>query len=146
MHPRLRAQLFTAFLLSACASRERVLTVHLADYTENRPQSRFRVEMPGGEASLYAEATPVLDDRDFRSASFSQDGSGLPILRLCFSPTGREKFAQVAEKNVQRRLVFLIQGKLLFAPVIDSGTVPECAEIRGSVSAEQAAALRHALR
>jgi preprotein translocase subunit SecD len=122
------------------------LTVHLADYTENGPQGRFRVEMPGGQASLYAEATPVLDDRDFRSASFSQDASGLPILRLCFSATGREKFTHVAERNVQRRLVFLIQGKLLFAPIIDAGAVPECAEIRGSVSAEQAAALQHAIR
>jgi preprotein translocase subunit SecD len=102
--------------------------------------------MPHGEAPLYAEAAPVLDEHDFRSVSFARDQSGVPTLSLCFAPGSRVKFVRVVENNVNRRLVFLIRGKLLFAPVIDSEAVPECATIHGSVSDEDAAALRRAIR
>jgi preprotein translocase subunit SecD len=132
--------------LFACGGRERVLTVHLADYSDNPSPGRIRVEMPRGEAPLYAEAAPVLDDRDFNSASFSTDDSGLPVVRLCFAPGGRNKFTHVVERNVHRRLVFLVRGKLLLAPVIDSGVVQECESISGWVSADDAAALKRAIR
>lgn len=50
------------------------------------------------------------------------------------------------KRNVNRRLVFLIRGKLLFAPVITSEDVPDCAKIDGIVSAAAAAALQQAIR
>jgi len=102
--------------------------------------------MPGGEAPLYAEATSVLDERDFKDASFARAESGQPLLRLCFAPEGRAKFVHVAEQNLHRRLVFLIHGKLLFAPVIDSATTPECLEVTGWVTAEDAETLQRAIR
>ena len=101
--------------------------------------------MPAGEAPLYAEIDPVLDDRDFSSARLSADSDGLPQLTLCFARQGRERFQRVAQGNVGRRLVFLIRGHLLFAPIIDSADVPECVTINGHVSPEDADALQRAI-
>jgi len=133
-------------LFVGCASGGRALSVHVADYSDTPPPGRFRVDMPSGEAPLYAEATPVLDDRDFKSASFAPDDSGQPVLRLCFAPESRPKFVHIAEQNVHRRLVFLAHGKVISAPVIDSAAAPECLEIGGTVTAEQAATLQRAIR
>jgi preprotein translocase subunit SecD len=136
-----------ALLLScSCAHHDHVLTVHLADYSDSPPAGRIRVDVPGGEAPLYAEATPVLDDRDFRSASYGRDADGLPMLTLCFAGDSRAKFTRIVERNVHRRLVFLVRRKLLLAPIIDSGAVPQCATIQGFVSEEDAAALQRAIR
>jgi preprotein translocase subunit SecD len=96
--------------------------------------NRISVDMPAGQAPLSAERQSVLDERDFRSASLSQDANGLPLLRLCFALDGRAKFARVVEQNAKRRLVFLLNGKLLFAPVIDQTSGPECAEVTGNVA------------
>jgi preprotein translocase subunit SecD len=133
-------------LLCGCASRPRALSVHVADYSDTPQQDRFRVDMPGGEAPLYADPTSVLDERDFKSASFARDDFGQPLLHLCFSPGGRSKFVHVAEQNTHKRLVFLVHSKLLFAPVIDSAATPECLQISGVVTADQAATLQSAIR
>ena len=131
-------------MLLGCRRSGPVLTVHLADYGES--PGRIRINMPQGEAPLYAEPTPVLDERDFTSVSFGRDRLGLPTLSLCFAPEGRDEYTRVVARNVKRRLVFLVRGKLLFAPQIASADVPACATIQGDVSAEDAAALRAAIR
>jgi preprotein translocase subunit SecD len=146
MNSRARASLVVVSLLVGCVDRGRALSVHLADYSDAPGQGRFRVHMPGGEAPLYAEARAVLDDRDFMSASFARNDSGQPVLRLCFAPDGRQKFVHVAEQNVHRRLVFLVRGNVLFAPVIDSATAPDCLDINGAVTPEEAAVLQRAIR
>ena len=146
MRLRIRQLVVLALLLGGCAPRTRVLSVHLADYGDSPPAGRFRVDMPRGESPLYAEPPTVLDERDFRSATFGHDASGLPELRLCFAPGGREKFNSLATHNLRRRLVFLVRGKLLFAPVIDAATAPECLQIAGAVTPEDAAALQRVIR
>ena len=133
-------------LLVSCANRQRALTVHLADYSDTTPPSRVRVDMPNGEAALYADPASVLDDRDFTSVSFGQHDFGRALLRLCFAAQGRSRFVRVAQSNLRRRLVFLLRGKLLFAPVIESATPPECLEISGAVTPEEAAALQRVIR
>jgi preprotein translocase subunit SecD len=141
-----KAAIAASLILMGCASGPRALSMHLADYSDRPIPDRLRVDMPSGEAPLYAETRSVLDDRDFRSASFGEDASGRPQLRLCFAPNGRAKFNAMAQQNLRRRLVFLIEGKLLFAPVIDSAAAPECLEISGAVTSEQAASLQRAIR
>jgi preprotein translocase subunit SecD len=132
-------------LAAACATDRRVLTVHLADYADKASSNRVRIEMPRGEAPLYAEPTPVLDERDFRSVSFG-DTTDEPTITLCFTSAGRDKFTRVVEHNIKRRLVFLVRGRLLLAPVIDSATVRECTTIQGYVSPSDADALRRAIQ
>lgn len=51
-----------------CAGRGRVLAVHLADYSDTPPAGQIRIQMPAGEAPLYAEATPVLDGTTSRAS------------------------------------------------------------------------------
>jgi len=67
-------------------------------------------------------------------------------LRLCFAPNGRERFISMAKQNLHRRLVFLVEGKLLFAPIIDSAEVAECLEIGGAITPEEAAVLERVIR
>jgi preprotein translocase subunit SecD len=133
-------------IAAACTTRNAALSVHLADYSAHPISERLRVDMPSGEAPLYAELRSVLDVQDFRSASLAEDAFGRPLLRLCFAPHGRDKFSALARQNLQRRLVFLLEGKLLFAPVIQSASAPDCLEISGAVTAQHAAALQRILR
>ena len=146
MSTRLAIGLALIVMAVSCGSRPRVFAVHLADYGESARSGRVRIDMPHGEAPLYAETIPVLDEHDFASVSFGEDEAGGPALVLCFTPEGRAKFAQVVKENVGRRLVFLIRARLLFAPVIDSSEVPACAKIHGYVSAQDAEALKRAIR
>jgi len=133
-----------SLILGGCASHPKALSVHLADYGEK--PNRLRVDMEGGEAPLYAETRAVLDDHDFRSVSLDEDELGLPVLRLCFSPNGRERYNSMAQQNLHRFLVFLVDGKLLIAPRIESASAQECLGIDGAVTPEQAAALKRAIR
>jgi preprotein translocase subunit SecD len=146
MRVRTRTAIAVSLMLVGCASRPRALSVHLADYNDRPIPERLLINMPSGEAPLYAEPRSVLDDRDFRSAAFGEDASGLPQLRLCFAPNGRERFISMAKQNLHRRLVFLVEGKLLFAPIIDSAVAPECLEISGAVTRDAAATLQRAIR
>lgn len=131
-------------LLTACAHHPRVLSIHLGDYADSQPTDRIRIAMPSGEA-LYAEIDPVLEDRDFISARYGVGADGLPQVTLCFARQGRKRFQRVVQANVGRRLAFLIHGRLLFAPIIESTDVPECSTISGHVSQEDADALQRAL-
>jgi hypothetical protein len=54
-------------ILGSCASHPKALSVHLADYHDKPMLNRLRVDMPDGQAPLYAETRSVLDDHDFRS-------------------------------------------------------------------------------
>ena len=146
MRISLKTAIAISFMLIGCASRPRALSVHLADYNDRPIPERLLINMPSGQAPLYAETRSVLDDRDFRSASFGDDASGQPQLRLCFAPNGRDKFISMAKQNLHRRLVFLVEGKLLFAPIIDSAAAPECLEINGAVTPDEAATLQRAIR
>jgi preprotein translocase subunit SecD len=135
-----------ATIFGSCAGHPKGLSVHLADYSDQSMSNRLRVEMPGGEAPLYAETRSVLEDHDFRSVSLGEDELGLPVVRLCFSPNGRERYDSMAQRNLHRRLVFLVDGKLLFAPQIESASTRECVGIDGAVTPEQAATLKRAIR
>jgi preprotein translocase subunit SecD len=146
MRVSIKTAIAVSFMLVGCASRLRALSVHLADYSDRPIPERLLINMPSGEAPLYAEARSVLDDHDFRSASFREDASGQQQLRLCFAPHGRERFISMAQQNLHRRLVFLVEGKLLFAPTIDSAAAPDCLEISGAVTPEEAATLERAIR
>jgi preprotein translocase subunit SecD len=146
MRIKIQTVIGISLILLSCASRPKALSVHLADYSDRPISDRLRVDMPNGEAPLYAETRAILDEDDFRSASFGNDGSGQPQLRLCFAPSARDKFTSMAQQNLHRRLVFLVEGKLLFAPVIDSAAAPECLEISGAVTPAQAEVLRRAIR
>ena len=133
-------------ILGSCASHPKALSVHLADYHDKPMLNRLRVDMPDGQAPLFAEIRSVLDDHDFRSVSLAEDELGLPVLRLCFSPNGREKYNSMAQQNLHRFLVFLVDGKLLIAPRIESASAQECLGIDGAVTPEQAATLKRAIR
>jgi hypothetical protein len=78
--------------LLSCGRGGRVLAVYLADNADVAPSGRIRIEMPQGEAPPYAEPTPVLDERDFKSVSVGRDDLGLPQISLCFAAQGRDKF------------------------------------------------------
>jgi preprotein translocase subunit SecD len=131
-------------VLLSCANRAPVLSIHLADYEE--APGRIRIAMPSGEAPLYAESSPVLDERDFSSVSVSHDDFGRTILNLCFAPDGRRRFVKLARHNTNRSIVFLVRGKLLFAPVITSDPIPQCATVQGAVSPADAEALQRVIR
>ena len=146
MHARRCLCILFGVAAAACSTDRRVLTVHVADYADKAPADRIRIEMSRGEAPLYAEPVPLLDERDFKSVSFSGAPAGEPTITLCFTAAGRDKFTHIVVGTVKRRLVFLIRGKLLFAPVIDSTAIPECGTVQGNVSASDADALRRAIR
>ena len=94
---------------------------------------------------LYMERDSKLDDRDFQSAAVGRDQIGAPMISLCFSPTGRDKFERLVNQNVTRWVIFLHEGKVLMAAKIMSGNTPECASIQGFVTAADAEAIQRAI-
>jgi hypothetical protein len=76
--------------------------------------------------------------KDIRRGRFTQT--------LCFAHDGRSKLLEVAEHKLNWRLVDLIRGMLLFAPVITSDPIPQCATVNGAVSPADAEALQRVIR
>jgi hypothetical protein len=132
------------FVVGCAVAGIRPLELHLADY--NAAPGRKAIEPQPGEALLYMEEHSVLDDRDVLSVRMETDRFGEPAMELCFTPKGKERFQKASTENVGRRLVFLVQGKLVMAPQIESEASQQCVTVEGYVTAEDAAVLSKVIR
>ena len=78
-------------------------------------------------------------------AQVSQTQFGAIAIALRFNTQGAAKFAAVTEKNVQRQLAIVLDGKLYCAPVIQQRIGGGNAEITGQFSFEEAQNIADAL-
>jgi preprotein translocase subunit SecD len=60
----------------------------------------------------------LLDASSIKSARVAANTDGLPIVRIVLTTAGAQKFGDVTQKLVNKRIGFLFQGRLVSAPVI----------------------------
>jgi preprotein translocase subunit SecD len=67
--------------------------------------------------TFHVSKRPLLVIQDFSDAEPSVD-EGSPALNLELTPVGAQKIREFTSKNVGKRLAFIVDGKLIRAPVI----------------------------
>ncbi len=100
------------------------------------------------DRKLLVEKEPVLTGKALADAK-SSFGSGLmqlPEVEVEFSPEGSKKFAEITEKNTDKRLAIILDGKIKSAPVIREPILSGKARITGDFTPEEAATLALVLR
>ncbi len=76
-----------------------------------------RVAGPGGRELWLAPGAPV-SGADFASARPGHDELGQPAVDFTLTPEGKDRLAALTRENIGRRLVILVDGKAVWAPVI----------------------------
>ena len=96
----------------------------------------------GGPEILHAAKTPLLDYTAVSSAAVSKNQfSGAPQIDIEFSEVGKELFAAVTRENIDKRLAIVLDGQLFSAPIIKGEITGGKAQITGSFTEAEAAAL-----
>jgi len=99
------------------------------------------------DEKLLLKKQPVLTGEAIDDAitSFSSQ-MGIPYISLTFNSNGARKFSRITEKNVNRRLAIVLDGKVQSAPVIREKIPSGKAQITGHFSVQEASDLTIALR
>jgi SecD/SecF fusion protein len=78
----------------------------------------------------------LVDGKDLKKASASQDQNGRPAIGLQFDGVGGQAFADLTAKNINKRFAIILDGHVISAPVIQ-GVIPNGnGQITGNFSYE----------
>jgi hypothetical protein len=84
--------------------------------------------------TLYLHPEVAVSNGDIRGAKAALDEVGGPAVTLELSETGTRKLQAVTSANLQKRLVILVDGKVLLAPVIQSPVTDPGVQILGALN------------
>lgn len=94
--------------------------------------------------TFHIRSTPELDDRDIQTVEFSEkDGS--PAIRLAFTKKGTDRFRELTRRHLHERVVFMVRGRVVMVPAIDSVATNDYTWITGNVTKADADAIRSAI-
>jgi len=78
----------------------------------------------------------LVDGKDLKKASPSQDQNGRPAIGFAFDGIGAQAFADATAKNIGKRFAIILDGHVISAPVIE-GVIPSgSGQITGNFSVE----------
>jgi preprotein translocase subunit SecD len=83
--------------------------------------------------TLYLHPEVAVSNGDIRGAKAAPDDVGLPAVSLELSESGSRRLQTVTSANLQKRLVILVDGKVLLAPVIQSPVTDATVQIAGAL-------------
>ncbi|MDQ7781180.1 MAG: hypothetical protein RDV41_15915 [Planctomycetota bacterium] len=100
----------------------------------------FAEKEKAGEAATHmlVEDAELVTGANIAQAYHGYDEFGKSEIHLEFDNEGKRKFAEVTEKNVNRRLAIVLDGVVQSAPRIDEPIPSGQARIRGKFDAEEA--------
>ena len=87
---------------------------------------------------LYVQKTVLLDQSALKSAKAAVDNFGQPEIYINFTKSGGEKFAEITQQNIKKRLAIIINGKLCEAPMIMTPISNGAAQINGVFTKQEA--------
>ncbi len=90
---------------------------------------------------LNVEKNVLLDHTAIQSAKLVANSQGHPEIDIVFTRAGREKFAEVTRRNIERQLAVVMDGQVWSAPVIKSEISGGWVNITGSFSEQEAKAM-----
>jgi preprotein translocase subunit SecD len=82
---------------------------------------------------------------DFLDARAIFDETGMPVIYVTLSPSGRAKLAKITQANVGKELPLLIGSRVLTKPVVREPILGGTLQISGMASVEEAKALAKAI-
>ena len=116
-----------------------VLKIHLA---ENAPgDGRRPATLPGSDAVVHLRAEPELTEAHLKTVAVWNGQNDDKTVVLMFNAEGTARLARLTAENVGKRLVFVIEDRIVMAPVIQSQINDGLAVIEGGYTKEEAEAL-----
>ena len=112
---------------------------------------QFMLERRGGTdenprfSPVFVRRSPELTGEMLRRADVEIDSLGKYQITLAFNDKGRDRFADVTEKNVGNQLAIVLDGTVYSAPVIQTAILNGNAQITGNFSQEEAIFLKNIL-
>ena len=115
----------------------------LSSPTDNtEPMRIIAGEGPGANPELlFVDKNVLLDRGAVKSAAFSHDSLGHPVINIAFTNAGRGQFGDITRHHLHERLAMIIDGKLWMAPIVSSEISGGAATVNGSFSDDEAKAL-----
>ena len=99
----------------------------------------------GGQKStvekLNVQKAVLLDQTAVQSTRVIHDDQGKPIIGIVLTSDGKTKFDQITQDHLHQRLVFVCNGKPIFAPVIQSEIPGGKMEMTGHFDEQEASAI-----
>ena len=140
--------LFSAACLPAEKRFERVapfkpgsLRIHVAQETPAAGLTATVAE----QSTIYMNPSPELTEEHLGKIAIGRGRTGDRILMLTFTDEGAATLARVTAANVGKRMVFIVAGRVVMAPVLQSQIANGAAVIEGSFTEEEAERLAKAL-
>jgi preprotein translocase subunit SecD len=126
--------------LIGCSNPPRVTPAVKIEFciAESEPSENLtEATIPELRETFYLHDKILLTNVDIASASVIEL-QDRPAVEVIFTERGREKFAQVTEDNINKRLGILIDGALVTAPLIKAQVSVGKAIINGLFTGEEA--------
>ncbi len=81
----------------------------------------------------------LLDGKHFRSATVTIDPTtGRPVIQINFDDEGAKLFAELTERNINKRIAIFVGGQLVTAPTVSTAITDGTAIITGSANIQEA--------
>lgn len=141
----------SVILVAACYPSERPtavqsvradLTMHLAQDTP--AEGMTPMADPSTLKTIYVNPSPALTHEDIRRVLVQRGPSQTWVLAISFTETGSSRLARVTSENVGRRLAFMVDRRILTAPVLQGPITEGAAIIEADMTKEEAERLAKA--
>ena len=123
--------------------RVRALAIHRAE-SQSRPDLE-PIQSSYGQV-LWMHHEPDLDEHDVQKVEVVKDSLGLPAIKLTFTPEGTARFRRLTREHLNRRLIFLVQGRFVMDPVVTEEATSDFTLITGHVTKADAKTLSAAIK
>jgi preprotein translocase subunit SecD len=129
-----------AFINSSPAPGPSLLEIHAVATSRDATKKMYSLTHEGNAPEMIAlEPEILLDAMSVKAAWVEHDSEGSPFVQLELTKAGSEKFGELTEKFLNRRIGFVFAGRLISAPVIRSPITGGSAILGGHQSEEEAA-------
>ncbi|MBI3636417.1 MAG: caspase family protein [Candidatus Rokubacteria bacterium] len=113
---------------------------------DSSPGDTWNMKLKGTAETVRVRTTPLLDQRHIATASAGIDERQVPQLLIVFTPDGARRFAEVTGAHIGRRVGLVVDGELLWAPVIREAVSGGRVTVSGNLTVDETAAMAAAIR
>ena len=138
-----------ALALVACQPREQKsfipgsLRIHVA---EEKPYADWQpMKVAHLDETIYVKPAPEMTEQHLRQIRVGKGYAERSVLMLKFNEEGTARLAQVTEANVGKRIAFVVNGRVVSAPRLQSRIDGGEAIIEGDFTEEEATRLAQAI-
>ena len=131
-----------------------------ADQGGEKPTTRFELRLAeskaaeglteaivvGSKNKVYLHKATLLSAQDIAQAKVVSDANDRHMIELTFTDTAGKKFGKATEQHLGKPLAIIVDGKVIFAPVVRTPITDGKAQVTGAFSKEEAERIAKAIR